>query len=302
VKTKQICASTSSPRAIECGRLLMPPIRKSLYQVGLCLTLWVLHIPFLQAGQNLSSDQEEKATPAAGRSIFNSSCAGCHGLDGRGSDKAANISADTKAQHLADAQLSGIISNGIPGTGMPAFHGLNEGQVRALVGYVRSLQGKVEERALPGDAKRGKELFFGKGDCSSCHTISGKGGFLGPDLTDHGAAASTNAIRDEIVKSPRAPSLGYRTAALTTPSGDRLEGLIRNEDNFSVQLQTKDGSFHCLTRAELRNFEHLGSSLMPANYRELLDDSELNDLVSYLMATSATSKAVTPRKKEDDDE
>ena len=69
-----------------------------------------------------------------------------------------------------------------------------------------------------------------------------------------------------------------------------------------MQLQTKDGSFHCLTRAELRNFEHLGSSLMPANYRELLDDSELNDLVSYLMATSATSKAVTPRKKEDDDE
>ena len=302
VKTKQICISTSSPRAIECGRSLMPPIRKSLYQVGLCLILWVLHIPFLQAGQNLSSDQEEKTTPAAGRSIFNSSCAGCHGLDGRGSDKAANISADTKAQHLADDQLSGIISNGIPGTGMPAFHGLNEGQVRALVGYVRSLQGKVEERTLPGDAKRGKELFFGKGDCSSCHTISGKGEFLGPDLTDHGATASANAIRDEIVRSPRAPSLGYRTAVLTTPSGDRLEGLIRNEDNFSVQLQTKDGRFHCLKKAELRNFEHLDSSLMPANYRELLDDSELNDLVSYLMATSATSKAVTPRKKEDDDE
>jgi cytochrome c oxidase cbb3-type subunit III len=302
VKTKGICVSTLCFGALECCGSLMLPMRKSLYQVGLCLILPTLYIPLLRAGQNLSSGQESQATLAAGRSIFNSSCAGCHGLDGRGSDKAANISADTKAQHLADAQLSGIISNGIPGTGMPAFHGLNEGQVRAVVGYVRSLQGKVEERALPGDAKRGKELFFGKGDCSSCHTISGKGGFLGPDLTDHGATASANAIRDEIVRSPRAPSLGYRTAVLTTPSGDRLEGLVRNEDNFSVQLQTKDGSFHCLKKAELWNFEHLDSSLMPANYRELLDDSELNDLVSYLMATSATSKAVTPRKKEDDDE
>jgi putative heme-binding domain-containing protein len=292
VKTNRFGISTSSLRAIECGRSLMPPIRKSLYQVGLCLILSLLHVPFLQAGQNLSSDHEEKATPAAGRSIFNSSCAGCHGLDGRGSDKGANISADTKVQHLSNAQLSGIISNGVLGTGMPAFHGLNEGQVRAVVSYLRSLQGKVGGRALPGNAKRGKELFFGKGDCSSCHMISGKGGFLGPDLTDHGASASANAIRDEIVRSPRTPSLGYRTAALTTPSGDRLEGLVRNEDNFSVQLQTKDGGFHFLKRAELRNFEHLDSSLMPANYRELLDDSELNDLVSYLMATSANSKAV----------
>jgi cytochrome c oxidase cbb3-type subunit III len=275
----------------------MPPIRRSSYQLGLCLILSVLHVSFLQAAQNLSSDPA-----AAGRSTFNSSCAGCHGLDGRGSDKAVNISTSSKVQHLSDAQLSSIISNGVPGTGMPAFHSLNQKQVRSVVGYLRSLQGKVEGRTLPGNAQRGMEIFFGKGNCSSCHTISGKGGFLGPDLTDHGDTASANAIRDEIIRSPRAPSPGNRTAALTTTSGDRIEGLIRNEDNFSVQVQTKDGGFHSFKKAELRNFERLNSSVMPANYRDLLNDGELNDLVSYLMATSATSKALTPRKKEDDDE
>jgi len=278
----------------------MLPIRESLYQFGLCLVL--LHISFFQAEQKLSSDHKPKATPPAGRSTFNSSCAGCHGLDGRGSDKGANISAGSTVQHLSDAQISRIISNGVPGTGMPAFHSLNERQVRAVVGYLRSLQGKVEGRTLPGDAKRGKEIFFGKGGCSTCHTISGQGGFLGADLSDHGATASAQAILEEIVRSPRVPSPGYRTALLTTANGDQFEGVIRNEDNFSVQLQTEDGSFHFLTKTELRNFEHLNSSLMPGNYRELLSDGELNDLVSYLMATSATSKALTPRKKEDDAE
>jgi len=279
----------------------MPPIRKSLYQVGFCLILSVLQIRFLQA-QNLPDDHDSTTASAPGRSIFNSSCAGCHGLDGRGSDKAINISTDTEVQHLSDAQLSSIITNGVPGGGMPAFRTLTDGQVRDVVGYLRTLQGKGDKRALPGDANRGKEIFFGKGDCSSCHTISGKGGFLGPDLTDQGVTASASAIRDKIVKSPRVPSQGNRMATLTTANGDRIEGLIRNEDNFSVQLQTKDGSFHFLKKAELRTFEHLDGSLMPANYGKLLNDSELNDLVSYLMATSPTIKPLPPAHKEEDDE
>lgn len=203
-------------------------------------------------------------------------------------------------RHLSDAQLSGIISNGVLGTGMPAFHNFDEKQVRAIVGYLRSLQGKLGARALPGDAKRGKEIFFGKGDCSSCHMISGQGGFLGPDLTDHGTTTAPDAIFQEIVRSPRIPSPGYRTAVLTTVNGDQFEGLIRNEDNFSVQVQTKDGSFHFFRKTELRGFEHRPGSLMPANYRDVLSATELNDLVSYLMRTPDPNKALIIDKKESD--
>lgn len=230
---------------------------------------------------------------------FSSSCAGCHGLDGRGSDKAANIVASARARNLSDAELSDIISNGIPETGMPAFRNLNEKQVHAIVAYLRSLQGKAGTVQVHGDPKRGREIFFGRGDCSSCHTISGEGGFLGPDLTDYAASASADAVRDQIVKSPRVPSYGYRTAVLTTAKGERFEGLIRNEDNFSVQLQAKDGSFHFFKKAELRTFERADSSLMPADYRRRLSDRELDDLVSYLMKTPDPKRAVTLRKNKD---
>jgi cytochrome c oxidase cbb3-type subunit III len=279
----------------------MVPIRQSLYQVGFFFVLSSLSISILQARQNPSSDHDSKANPTAGRSTFNSSCAGCHGLDGTGSDKAVNISGSARARHLSDTQLSSIISNGVPGTGMPGFHNLSARQVRAVVDYLRSLQGKAEGRTLPGDPKRGKEIFFGKSDCSSCHTISGQGGFLGPDLTEHGATSSVDAIREEIVRAPRVPPIGYRTAVLTTASGELLEGLVRNEDNFSVQLQTKEGTFHFFKKTDLRSFDRQKDSLMPTDYRDRLSNRELNDLASYLLTTPSPHKVVAPRKKVDDE-
>jgi cytochrome c oxidase cbb3-type subunit III len=281
----------------------MLPIRKSLFPVlGLCLLLWASNICF-SFGQRSSSSDHSRDTVELGRATYSSACSGCHGLDGHGSDKAVDISGSAKVRSFSDAQLSDIISNGIPGTGMPAFHNLSEKQNRAVVGYLRSLQGKLVTPTLPGDARRGKGIFFGKGECSSCHTISGEGGFLGPDLSGYGSTASAREIRDEIIKSRRIPPQGYRPAVLITSSGDRLEGVIRNEDNFSVQFQTKDGSFRSFQKSELRNLDRLETSLMPTNYCERLSSAELDDLVSYVLAAAPDAReAVAPRKKEEDTE
>ena len=282
--------------------LAMPVISKiSASLLGLALLLLVYGVPSSLAQQGAPS--KRTVNPAsAGRNTFNNSCAGCHGLDGHGSDKAVSI-AGADAKHLSDAQLSGIIADGLPGTGMPAFRNLTEKQVRAVVLYVRSLQGKAEGQALPGDPTRGREIFFGKGGCSTCHAISGKGGFLGPDLTAYAASALPTAIRDEIVKTQRTPAPTYRPAVLTTYDGRRLEGLIRNEDNFSVQFQTKDGSFHLFQKSELRSFERQDTSLMPTDYGDSLSSSELGDLVNFLVSASPDSaKAVPSRKKEEEDD
>lgn len=226
---------------------------------------------------------EKKAASIPGQRTFNSSCAGCHGLDGRGSDKGADIAGSVNVRHLSDTQVSNLISDGISGTGMPAFHSLTGPQVRALVSYVRVLQGDFQARIPPGDGVRGKKIFFGKGECSNCHAIAGEGGFLGPDLSAYGSALPAKTIRDEILKTNRTEPAGYRSAVLTHRSGERLEGIIRNEDNFSVQLQTRDGGFHFIQKSDLRALEPLGQSLMPNNYQERLSPGELNDLVSYLM-------------------
>lgn len=255
-----------------------------------------------------SSFAQQTSRPAnegapTGRTTYNASCAGCHGLDGHGSDKAVNIAAGSEAQHLSDTELSTIIAGGMPEAGMPAFRDLSPKQIEEVVLYLRSLQGKGEPQTLTGDAQRGKGIFFDKGGCSGCHTVSGKGGFLGPDLSAYASTTSAKGIREEIVRSHRNPAPGYRGAVLTTLQGDRLEGLIRNEDNFSVQFQAKDGSFHFFQKSELRKFERVETSLMPINYGQRLSSQEVDDLVNFLIsACPDAGKNPSPHKKEFEDE
>src|SRR5436305_1939491 len=144
--------------------LCIPKTSGSL--LGIVLVVLVLGLTVSPAQRGTHS-KHPNSSGAAGRNTYNSSCAACHGLDGHGSDKAVNIGAGSDAQHFSDAQLSGIIANGVSGTGMPAFRNLSATQVRAVVLYLRSLQGRAEARSLPGDPKRGKTLFFGKAECST---------------------------------------------------------------------------------------------------------------------------------------
>ena len=277
----------------------MPPMLRLFVVLNLLRCL--LTAPYVLAQKTSSSEHQARGIPQLGRSTYNSACAACHGLDGHGSNKGVNISGSAKVRHLTDAQLSEFISHGVPGTGMPAFRSLGSGQLRAVVGYLRLLQGRSDARTVAGDAKNGKEIFFGKGGCSTCHSISGEGGFLGPDLSGYAYTASATTIRNEITRARRVPQQGYRPAVLTTSTGDRLEGLIRNEDNFSLQFQCKDGSFHFFQKSELRNIDRLETSLMPSDYGDRLSASELNDLVSYLMSAPQNTGATISHKKKEAD-
>jgi len=250
--------------------------------------------------QDDSWEEDFQSAPPPGRRIFTSTCAGCHGLDGHGGERAPNIASSTRVLHLSDAQVSNVISNGVAGTGMPAFHTLTPAQVKALVSYIRILQGKPLARTLPGDPVAGKGIFFGKGECSSCHSVKGDGGFIGPDLTAYGAAISAEEIGKNLTRPNRIVPAGYKAAAITMKDGSRVEGLVRNEDNFSLQLLARDGSFHFFEKADLQRLEYAAEPLMPTDYGKRLTHSELNDLISYLMTAGAAPKSTqnptTPKK------
>jgi cytochrome c oxidase cbb3-type subunit III len=237
-----------------------------------------------------------------GESVFATNCSGCHGLDGQGSERAPGIAGNAKLQRLSDEQLVKVVSNGVAGTGMPAFQALGDDKVRQVVSYLRVLQGKNGPRSLPGDATRGKEIFFGKGECSSCHRIYGTGGFLGPDLSTYSPGVSAQAILDAILTVDRVVPAGYRVAVVTTRDGHRFEGIARNEDNFSLQLQSKDGSFHFFEKSALASLDHPNQPLMPTNYRQRLSADELNDLVNYLVNGGVSQKPARVPQNDHDEE
>lgn len=235
------------------------------------------------------------SAPASGKGgeIFATSCAGCHGLDGRGGDRAPNI-VEGRVPRLSDAEISGIIEDGTE-TGMPSFHSLADSDIKSLVAYLRTLQGARKTINVSGDPKRGKTLFFAKAGCSGCHMAAGEGGFIASDLSSYVRTHSMDEARSAITNPNPNGDRMARTATVTTHDGEKYAGRIRNEDNFSLQLQTLDGVFHFFAKSEIQGVEYSSQSLMPSNYGSTLSSDELKDLISYMMSVANHSESEASR-------
>jgi len=253
------------------------------------------------AARPARAKQSERSI-ADGRQVFENRCAGCHGIDGRGGERAPDIATTAKTQPRSDSALAQIISNGIPAAGMPSFSAMDASTSRALVRYLRFLQGKTGSAALPGNPQNGKAIFFGRARCSECHLAAGAGGFIASDLSSYSRSRPIEEIRDAIVK-PNQPSNAPRgTVTIATRTGQNFTGVLRNEDNFSLQLQSLDGIFHLLLKSDIATINRDPNSLMPANYGSTLSHGELNDLVSFLMSVAQHDKSPDPKKTEPSDE
>ncbi len=236
----------------------------------------------------------------SGQAIFAANCSACHGSDGRGGERAPNIATRREVVARADADLIRAVQNGVPGTAMPAFGYMGAPKINAVVQYLRSLQGIGVAVKAPGDSHLGENLFYGKAECSKCHMVNGRGGFLSSDLSGYGFGRSVEGVRSAILNPDR--SMDRRSEAITVVAEDqhRFTGLIRNEDNFSLILQTEDGSFHTFPKEKIIRVEYSGHSLMPNDYENKLSSKEIDDLVSYLLKTGTLERA--PNQKHDSDE
>lgn len=185
-------------------------------------------------------------------------------------------------RHAADDEaLVKLIQEGIEGTDMPSTWQISENEVRQIAAYVRSL-GRVESTALPGDRGRGREVFEGASGCGSCHIVEGKGGILGPDLSDVGLRRGAGHLRESLVSPGASVPEGYLVVRARPRAGEEVAGVRLNEDSFTIQLRDQTGRVHSFSKLELENLEKaFGESLMPSYGSELSGD-ELEDLIAYL--------------------
>ena len=237
--------------------------------------------PISMAAQEKPASNNPNRRPSGqGSQIFSAYCASCHGLDGRGGERAPDIATAPKLQKASDSDIAKVVREGITGTGMPSFRTLGEAKIQALVKHLRALQGMDSATTMPGSSQGGKELFFGRAICSECHMANGVSGFLGSDLSTYARGRSVAEIRTALTE----PASDRGKAVLvTTNDGAQFDGIVRNEDDFSLQLQTRDGAFHFFEKSGLRQIEHRPEPIMPTDYRSRLSPKELDDIVSYLI-------------------
>jgi cytochrome c oxidase cbb3-type subunit III len=170
--------------------------------------------------------------------------------------------------------------------------------VQAVVAYLRFLQGRSAGDSASGDPVRGKELFFGKAGCSACHQIGDRGQFVGGDLAGFARDHPADEIRDAILKPA---GRQQENAVAVARDGRRFSGIIRNEDNASLQLQGEDGRFYLLMKSGLVSVQRKTGTTMPVDYAQRLNSAELDDLVGYIVRESrAPDLPSSPSEKIED--
>jgi putative heme-binding domain-containing protein len=127
----------------------------------------------------------------------------------------------------------------------------------------------------------------------------GTGGFLGADLSEYARGHSVDNVRAAITDPVRNTNWRKTDLEAVTTNGQSVSGIARNEDNFSVQLQTADGEFHFFQKSQLRSLQPLAEPIMPTDYASKLSREEIDHLVSYVIGLEAATKHTRGRKDDD---
>ncbi len=175
------------------------------------------------------------------------------------------------------------IRNGVPGTGMPAFR-FSDAELDAIIAHIGRLAAPAIDRDLPGDPSAGEAFFFGKGDCARCHIVNGRGGTLGPDLSNLGRDRRAAQIEDAL----RHPKGGATSIKLR--DGSTLRGMVRNENTFDIQIQSLDGLFHSVAKSQVLSVARETAPLMPP---VAASDAAFRDLMAFLSRLTTARTAVT---------
>ena len=224
---------------------------------------------------------------AAPDPLFVQRCSACHGAEATGGDRGPALANNRRLRTRSASDIASIIRNGTPG-GMPGF-ALPDDQVAQLSAYVHSLNAPAFEVKPEGREAAGEAFFFGKGNCTSCHTVgdsrgaSANIGFRGPDLSGIARRATLAELEESLADPSARIAAGYGIVRVTLKNGTALRGFARNRGSHDLQLQTFDGKLHLLNEAEYREVQTESNSLMPPLQASA---EEKRDLIAWLSKLS----------------
>ena len=215
-----------------------------------------------------------------GKRVYQASCANCHGPDGNliaGIDFGRGV----YRRAFADDELAALIVAGIPSTPMPPNPTMSREQALRVVDYLRSM-GEGRETAADGDARRGRTLFEGKGECRDCHAVRGEGSRVGPDLTRIGLVRRAGELERSLLEPEAEVQPENRFYKVSPKSGQPVVGRLLNRDTYTVQLIDLDERLRSFQIADLRDHGFDDTPMPPA--RDKLSTQEVADVVSYLLS------------------
>jgi putative heme-binding domain-containing protein len=233
---------------------------------------------------------DDPETIRRGMGVFRLRCADCHGTDARGV-RGPDLT-QLWVRGRTDDGIFRTITDGVSGTTMQPLDRVRtrDSEIRDVIAYLRSLA-SPPHRVLTGNSARGEELF--ETTCSVCHQVNAVGGRMGPDLSRIGIARSVDSLQQRIRGDyGKMIDPAFAPTTLTAQSGERMQGVKKNEDLFSIQVIDMGGRIQGFDKEQLDSLDVSSESLMPVYSPEVLSDDELEDLLSYLATLRGHNAAV----------
>jgi putative heme-binding domain-containing protein len=165
---------------------------------------------------------------------------------------------------------------------------------QALTTSVRILQSKKPlnrdawlvhlHRRAPDDVDAGRRLFYhanGPG-CFKCHTVNGRGGHVGPDLSTIGRSHSREKLFESIVEPGKEIAPQYVTWSFETADGKAHAGMIVHENEGKTIIGDAEGKLTELKTIDIVERSAQQKSVMPDNLLEQMTIQEFRDLIAFL--------------------
>ncbi|HEY1877355.1 MAG TPA: c-type cytochrome, partial [Rhizomicrobium sp.] len=250
---------------------------KRLVSLGSAALVAAVGLFILDASRAQPADRSTNPVEA-GRARFNVRCAGCHGQDGLGGERAPAIAGGAHEGFDNDKAIRNLIGRGISDKGMPAFS-VPPAELDQLVAFALSRMQPLSDTSISGNAEAGAALFFGTAHCAQCHMIWGRGSINGPDLTEAARKLTLAQVETALLKPAVRAGDGYQVAAIRTAKGETIRGFIRNESDADLEMQSFDGRLRLLSKDEVVHIDRDTQAPMPAWTG---DPEAMRDLIKFL--------------------
>jgi putative heme-binding domain-containing protein len=141
----------------------------------------------------------------------------------------------------------------------------------------------VRPKELDGGSwAKGRAVFFGEqAACSKCHTVHGRGGDIGPDLSNLVHRDYASVFRD-ITQPSFAINPDHLTQVVHLDDGRSFTGVVRTNGD-TVRVGDKDGKFIDVPRKAVERITASAVSTMPEDIQKQLGPERMKDLMTFLL-------------------
>ncbi|QDU38697.1 Cytochrome c [Maioricimonas rarisocia] len=137
-----------------------------------------------------------------------------------------------------------------------------------------------------GDQEAGRLVFFHPGGpgCAKCHTVNGRGGKVGPDLSNIGRSFTRRKLIESILDPSREVSPQFTNWSVLTDEGRVETGMIVHENLGQTTLGRSDGTLVTIETASIEERTPQRKSVMPEKLAERMTIDEFRDLLAWLQS------------------